>query len=107
LIEQLDDIILKIDHERGRIERFEEACLDMVKDMHQSNRSKGTNIPERFITKLEQMDRDSNSIDTSISARLSMIQDIRFVFVPEPEYKESPPIPVVQKIPNKRKINNE
>jgi hypothetical protein len=46
LIEQLHDIILKIDHERGCIERFKESCLDMLNELHQSNRVKGTKIPE-------------------------------------------------------------
>jgi hypothetical protein len=86
LVDQFEGIILKT-HERGRIERFGEACSEMVNDMHQSNRSKGTNIPEKIITKLEQMARDSNAIDTSISARLSMLQDIHFGFVPRPEHK--------------------
>jgi hypothetical protein len=101
--DQLDAIIINIDNERVCIECFEEACSDMVNDMRQSNRSKGTKIPERFITKLEQMARDSNAIDTSISARLSMLQDIHFGFVPKPAHKESPPSPVVKQTRNKRK----
>jgi hypothetical protein len=87
LRDQLDGSIIKIDNERVRLERFEEACSDMANDMLQSNRSKGTKIPERFITKLDQIARDSNAINTSISARLSMLQDIHFGFVPEPAHK--------------------
>jgi hypothetical protein len=101
--DQLDDSIIKIDNERVHTERFEEACSDMANDMHQSNRYNGTKIPERFITKLDQMTRDSNAIDTSILARLSMFQDISFGLVPEPDHKESPPSPVVKQTSNKRK----
>jgi hypothetical protein len=102
LVDQLDGSIVKIDNERVCIECFKEACSDMANDMRQISRSKGTKIPERFITKLEQLARDSNAIDTSISARLSMLQDICFGFVPEPAHKESPPRPVVKQTPYKR-----
>jgi hypothetical protein len=71
--------------------------------MTKINRYKGTKIPERFIKKLDQMARDSHTIDTSISARLSMLQDIRFGLVSEPTNKESPPSPAIKQTPNKRK----
>jgi hypothetical protein len=86
--DQLDDSIIKIDNQRVHIEQFEEACSDMANDTFQSNRYKGTKIPQRFITKLDHTTRDSNIIDTSISANLRLLQDICFGFVPEPAHKE-------------------
>jgi hypothetical protein len=75
----------------------------MVDDIRQCNKAQGSNIPNNFITGMEQMARDSKSIDDSILIRLSKLQDLHFGCVSAVMPKESPPTPVVKQMPKKRK----
>jgi hypothetical protein len=82
---------------------FEEACLDMVDDIRQSNKANGSTIPQRFVAGLEQMVKDSSAIDNSIMSRLSTLQDLHLHFVLLETPKESPTPPVEKQTPKKRK----
>jgi hypothetical protein len=63
----------------------------------------GKYIPSKFITRLEQMARDSKSIGTSILSRLRKLQDLHLGVVPAVAPTDSPPTPVVKSSPLKRK----
>jgi hypothetical protein len=86
LVGSLDRNILQIENKRARIERLEEACNDIVDDVRQSNHANKTNIPETFITRLDQIETELGGIDIAISTGLSDLQNLRFGFVP----KEAP-----------------
>jgi uncharacterized protein (UPF0335 family) len=89
LLESVDNNILHIENMRNRIERLEETCKDIVDDMRQENRKKKTNIPESYITRLDQMEKELTGLDTSICSGISDLQNLRFGFVPREAPKKN------------------
>jgi hypothetical protein len=89
MVEALDINILHIENIRNRIERLDETCRDIVDDMNLANRDKKANIPETYITRLGQMEKELTGIDTSICSGISDLQDLRFGFVPRDTPKKS------------------
>jgi hypothetical protein len=61
--EALDNNILHIENIRNCIERLDETCNDIVDDMHLANRDK-KNIPESYITWLDQMEKELTGLET-------------------------------------------
>jgi hypothetical protein len=57
LVESLDNNILHIENMRDRMERLEETYKDIVDDMRHANREKKRNIPESYVTRLDQMEK--------------------------------------------------
>jgi hypothetical protein len=68
----------------------------MVQDAKTSNKMKSTKIPEKFIQQLETMTRESTSIESTLSQRLSSLQVRRFSFVPPTRPNDTPPTPVAK-----------
>jgi hypothetical protein len=102
LVESSEHNMVQIENERMRIEHLEEACMDMVEDARQSNHAKKTDIPETFISRLDQMAKDLRCIDTAISTRLSTLQNLRFGSVPTETPKETPPSQLKNPTPKKQ-----
>jgi hypothetical protein len=88
MVEALDINILHIENIRNRIECLDETCRDIVDDMNFANREKKANIPEMYITRLGQMEKELTGLD-SICSGISDLQDLRFGFVPRDTPKKS------------------
>jgi hypothetical protein len=80
LVESLDKNILHIENMRNRTERLEETFNDIVDDMRLANREKKTNIPESYITRLDQMKKELTGLDISICSGTSDLRNLRFGF---------------------------
>jgi hypothetical protein len=89
LIESLDNNILHIENVRARIDRLEETYKDIVDDTCHANREKKINIPESYVTRLDQMEKELTGLDTSICSGISDLQNLRFGFVPREAPKNS------------------
>jgi hypothetical protein len=89
MVEALDINILHIENIRNRKERLDETCRDIVDDMNFANRDKKANIPETYITRLGQMEKELTGLNTSICSGISDLQDLRFGFVPRDSPKKS------------------
>jgi hypothetical protein len=89
MVEALDINILHIENIRNRIERLDKTCRDIVDGMNFANCDKKTNIPEAYITRLDQMEKELTGLDTSIFSGISDLQDLRFSFVPRDTPKKS------------------
>jgi hypothetical protein len=59
LVESLDNNVLHIENVRNHIERLEETCKDIVDDLRLANHEKKTNIPESYVTRLDQMEKNN------------------------------------------------
>jgi hypothetical protein len=81
-VESLDHNILQIENQRVRIERLEEACKDIVDEVRQSNHANKKNIPETFVTGLDQIEKELGGMNSPISTGLCDLQYLRFGFVP-------------------------
>jgi hypothetical protein len=66
-----------------------ETCNDIVDGIHLANRLKKTNIPESYITRLDQMENELTGLDTSICSGTSDLQSLCFGFVPRDSPKKS------------------
>jgi hypothetical protein len=88
IAEALDNNI-HIENIRNRIERLDETCKDIVDYMRLANRDKKTNIPESYITRLDQMENELTGLDTSICSGISDLQNLYFGFVPRDTPKKS------------------
>jgi hypothetical protein len=73
----------------NRIEGLEETCKGIVDDMRLANHDKKTNIPESYVTRLDQMEKELTGLDTSICSGISDLQNLRFGFVPRDTPKKS------------------
>jgi hypothetical protein len=89
MVEAFDINILHIENIRNRIERMDETCRDIVDDMNFENHDKDPNIPETFITRVRQVEKELTGIDKSICSGISELQDLRFNFVPTETPKKS------------------
>jgi hypothetical protein len=81
--------ILHIENIRNRIERLDETCKDIVDDMRLANHDQKNNIPESYITRLAQMEKELTGRDTSICSGICDLQNLRFGFVPRDTPKRS------------------
>jgi hypothetical protein len=61
---------------------LEETCKDIVDDMCYANHEKKINIPEPYVTRLDQMEKELTGLDTSICSDISDLQNLGFGFVP-------------------------
>jgi hypothetical protein len=77
-VETLDNNILHIENIRNCIERLDETCKDIVDDMRLANCDNKTNIPESYITRLDQMEKELTGLDTSICSGISDLQNLCF-----------------------------
>jgi hypothetical protein len=68
---------------------MDETCREIVDDMNFVNRDKDANIPEKFITRVRQMEQELAGIDKSMCSGISELQDLRFNFVPTETPKKS------------------
>ena len=102
LIEILDTIITKTEHDREKIERIQETCDMMKVDMAAENEHKGGTVPERFIYRTEQIGKDAEDINTKLSATLTNLQDLRHELAPKEREKAAKPAPA-KKTPAKGK----
>jgi hypothetical protein len=89
LVEYLDNNILHIENARNRIECLEETCKDIEDDMRPANLEKKRNIPESYVTRLDQMEKELTGLDTSICSGISELHNLRFGFVPREAPKKS------------------
>jgi hypothetical protein len=89
MVEAFDINILHIENIRNHIERLDETCRDVVDDMNFANHDKKANIPETYITRLGQIEKELMGIDTSIFSGISDLQHLRFGFVPRDTPKKS------------------
>jgi hypothetical protein len=89
MVGAFDINILHIENIRNRIERMDETCRDIVDDMNFANRDKDANIPEKFITRVRQVEKELTGLDKSICSGISELQDLRFNFVPTETPKKS------------------
>jgi uncharacterized protein (UPF0335 family) len=89
MVEAFDINILHIENIRNRIERMDETCRDIADDMSFANRDKDANIPETFITRVRQVEKELTGLGKSICSVISELQDLRFNFVPTETPKKS------------------
>jgi hypothetical protein len=82
LVESLDNNILHIENIRNRIECLDETCKDIVDDMRLAN-CDPKKIPESYVTRLDQMEKELTGLDTSICSGISDLQNLRFDFYQE------------------------
>jgi hypothetical protein len=82
MVEALDNNILHIENIRNPIKRLDETCKDIVDGIRLANCDKKTNIPESYITRLDQMENELTGLDTSICSGISDLQNLCFGFVP-------------------------
>jgi hypothetical protein len=76
MVEAFDINILHIENIRNRIERFYETCRDIEYDMNFANSDKKANIPETYITRLGQMEKELMGLNTSICSGISYLQHL-------------------------------
>ena len=108
LVDSLDNSIRQVDKTLAKLALLEDNCDELANDIRRTIRDRGIAIPEKIADTLDQMTKDTKSIEDDLSKNMTSLQDVRMAYAP-PEVKAKSPVKAKKKAtarkaaPKKRK----